>query len=664
MPSPAERFLDTAVSPFADNAELQIHARRELEEQIDASAAGDLFWAEAANRLRLHDKSWWARRWRWVVGAGATLAILACLGTGMDLIQGLRIGGCFSTLPPQVPHLPEPEAPEITRWLGKGLSSEQKFVLLGDTSKPVPWEQLAALSQRYPDNLSYYAQYAVAHYYRHATLPPDFLTTAARLDPDNGWFPLAAAQAAAHKAKANRVYSPRRKGSPPTPDFAMKDPFAFQEALDLLAQAAQRPRHDSYQAARQAEVSALLPRTTDYPALLRRISVSESVIQSSYLGGAYLGNAVMAQANILATRGDRPGFRELLIQWRSTVLQDNQSLLTLEHASQQLAYLIQTADRLGMPAEAGKLREVSQLIILAKRKPEHTHAESLVRGSVARGYPGWNIANGNSIPTGDPTPGRLADHAVGGWVAAVGIATGLLVLASAFAACRFRHGTLPRRLSARMTALLHPTDLMWLLGAGCLAPVLGQQLLYHVTPLGGREWSYAVRGGVVWGEIYAWIALLVTAPLFVLQWRLKKRLPMAGIASKWTSPGYVALAAAVLAMPVTGLGFVMEGPSTWQTAGVILIAIPALWWLLHLLVALCSRHHALGSLTFIRLVVPAYFFSATLLFLLGPVYRAQERYWVSRDKVVANPPIQAIDETLEKQRSQRFEILAPLSDLR
>ena len=89
MPDPAERFLDAATAPLADNAELQVMARRELEECLVARDERAL--AEATDAL---EKAKPGRGWKValsILTAAASIVSLGLLGRMATMIDGVRM---------------------------------------------------------------------------------------------------------------------------------------------------------------------------------------------------------------------------------------------------------------------------------------------------------------------------------------------------------------------------------------------------------------------------------------------------------------------------------------------------------------------------------------------------------------------------------------------
>lgn len=106
----------------------------------------------------------------------------------------------------------------------KNLDARGELLLYGGPPRADQAEQMRPLWESEPTNPAFYAEY-VRHYLgEKKQLPPDFLSTAARLDPDNGWFTALAAAVEAEDAvkKSQTKVHPR---SPMTPELARQFPL-------------------------------------------------------------------------------------------------------------------------------------------------------------------------------------------------------------------------------------------------------------------------------------------------------------------------------------------------------------------------------------------------------------------------------------------------------
>ena len=305
MPDPAERFLTAATAPLADNAELQVMARRELEEcLVDGDSE-----ALTVAKERLEAVGTGRRKWRtavFILTAVVSIVTLVLVGRTavhyrklLDIIE-LSGGG--------------PSEEIIEARLSKNLTAAERLLLFGDTSKSRPSERMKALWDSDPGNPAYFADYTIRFVRDHERVPPDFLSTAAKLDPDNAWFTLAAAAASAKGSVEKKVLSTadRKAGKPAA--YTILDAARLGETLRLLGQAAEQKGFDSYRGDLLAARIQLLPKRSD---------VASQVIPLAHVGSppwttyafVRLSEAVAAAATVAEGNRDVDGFQKLAAHW-------------------------------------------------------------------------------------------------------------------------------------------------------------------------------------------------------------------------------------------------------------------------------------------------------------------------------------------------------------
>ena len=176
MPDPAERFIEAATAPLADNAELQMMAAQELRAAIDnrpEAAQGDSLEQAAAN---LEQNARRRERWKAVLYAiTAVVAILAAIPVASDSIR-LRVGPWAFFFPVQ----------KVAELLGP-LTPSERLLLFGDLSQPkraAALERLWESDRKDPALFAIYARASAAE----RKLPADFVKTADLIDPQNAWF--------------------------------------------------------------------------------------------------------------------------------------------------------------------------------------------------------------------------------------------------------------------------------------------------------------------------------------------------------------------------------------------------------------------------------------------------------------------------------------------
>ncbi|BCU77261.1 hypothetical protein [Luteolibacter sp. LG18] len=695
MSSPAERFLDAVVRPFADNAELQIHARRALEERIDPSSADATCWETASEELRRQDGSLLRRRWRWWLWGSVLLGSLACLAPLIqETVEFQHLGsdpfmGRF--------HEDDFDEPYFQQQLAGTLSDEQRLILFGTPSKTRAgrWE---ALWKRFPDRPDYYAQYASIHVSERSALPTDFLATAEKIDPGNAWFPALAAAVKSAKTVESRKQSKAQTLAHAPKEWDVLDEPRLAECMALLHQAVTQPRFESYSTRLAAERQALLPPATDSAERMRNLSFTAPGSLAA-LTFQPLSRAVAAQSWRLANQGQKDEFQHLMADWSLLArLQTESSDRMLEHLILQgslattLSNLSDGAERLDLNEQAARLKEASQQAWAnndarrnrapssAAEKAVTDHGSALADQTIALMS---NMVDNAPVPTvSDLNPGRMVDHANAHRIAGVAVFPVVLILCGACAIYRFRSGSLLRRLSARLIQTLKPVDWAWLFAAAVL-PTAHLAILYGWTPLGGRDWGY-FNPGIVTKivQLTAWLLLTMASPVVAARWRLRYRLPGLAIANR--SPLGLGILASLgyLASCIAGIYYLHPHPEppieveffegTYKLpsgmdapAMAVAMLLPLLlWWLAALTRAIFThRDRALGRQVVSRMLVPAWIFLLLPVALLIPLCKLQERYWISRDSLLAPGPSLTTYEgqIIARMKEENLKILRPLT---
>ena len=658
----SEDFLDLATGPLADNPELQLHARYFLQQHLVPDTPDEV-WESAATTLERRDSKWFSQYWRRVLWVAVCMIALTCIGFAIPellkakslLNDDREVGFYLNGMGPTPNELPSLKA------LRKGLSPDQKLILLGNPDAGKYSDQLKPLCDRFPDSPTYYADYAAAYMHDHgATLPPDFIKTAARIDPDNGWFPaLAAASTSRNVAKAKRRSITGKSAHDPR-EWDVMDLARLDDSIKLFHEATRLPCFESYRNDRIKEQLALLAPAQDVPDYFRNRMFACS--RPDYAGWLYyLPDAIAAKAWLLANEGNREQFQSLLADWKLHVLHFAHSASTGEDYSYTQMLVTRTAptlresaERLGLDTDVAVLTETMHqfdiphgLRIEPSDSTQATAQDEMIEdhGGGILDTPG-NIANPSEL-----TPGRMIDQTVGMRVFAFLIAALAGLMSGVCALYRFRNDIRIRRLSLRLTALLTVADWLWM-AASVTLPLLYHQAIYQLTPLGGRDWSYQHESGAAHlGEAILWASLTLMAPIITARWRLRKRLPGLKLMLPKSAAGTVMLALLASAIPLAGLLFVLPPGSKyfpnlkrfvpdemvftpradWIVLAGCFLLIALMWWILHGITALLgSQSLALGRQLVARLLVPTYLFSLIPLFLLLPIYQAQEHDWIQR----------------------------------
>lgn len=646
MPEPAERFLAAATAPLGDNAELQIMARRELEEGLAAGKEAEL--AEATAVL---ERAKPRRLWRIALYAATALVSVVSLGglgsnsTVIDGMQSILSAGSLGSTP-WVPNDSEDR-------LSEGLSPQQRLLLLGDTSKTSPAERFKALWDSDPENPAYFADYSLHFIQEHESLPPDFLETAGKLAPDNAWFTLMAAGVTAKDA-VKRVKQSRlqvEKGMPP--DYQILDPKRLDEALRLLERAGRQSGFQVYQADLIAERIALLPKRTDFVSQLPILTCLVG-LPSATIHLRSVADAADVAAWQAADRGDAESFRRIARTWepclRRMVEAEDPDLV---HGLVSRTMLVGTANRYGRTRLPGiedlnqRWQPIAERMRTEKeeRNRREWNDELRLKGGISAEF--WlplmtkQLQSPIPITDADLKPGRMVDHELFSRVAAAALCLvfGLMLLAAAL--YRQRASVLVKRLSRRLEDLLSPADWAWILGGGVGLPMLFYLTIYRLTPLGARDWSIAASAFIVpAGQAAAMGLLMIVLPVLIARWRLGKRGAVLGWHKGRAWMGWAAVICGALSLPVFGLSFASgTGSEVVMMVASALLGILALAWLLLGLRAVFSKRPALlRRATLSRVLVPAYALGMLLMAASMPLYHAAEKRWLAQDRLMEITP--------------------------
>ena len=666
MPDPAERFIEAATSPLADNPELQISARNELAGTIGNAGTfmGDSLDTAAARIESMNRKP--HRRW-WRYMLYVITGILSVVVLGMSRSSILLFRDAYQ-LVAAMGGMSSGGSGVDDAWekrFSKNLTPEQRLLLLGDTRRKGKAYRFAALWESDPDNPAYYADYTTAYLSQHSKLPPDFLETARKLDPDNGWFPSIAAGEAAKQALDTVAKSSGAVKSPGGVKLKpIKDPGKLDEALSLLHEASATKHIDSYQLALIRQRIPLLPSRTDNLTQL---------VPTAYMAGLsapslrfrYLGDAVAAKAIQLAASKDVDGFKRLLADWEAFtalhVRAEHGSLVDVMVAmvttQLPLKALSEAAADLGMPEDAARLKAMDDRFLERK-----TATKSRIDPNADLAMHSGTLA-GLSLPVvskqslhspvlsdKDLKPGRMADHAL---VARIMSLTGWPVLGlAALAAGLYRHrcGILPKQLSEGMVSLLRPVDWLWIFGAGIVLPLLYYVAITRFTPLGGRDWSLKASVFTVpAGQFSSMLWLMIVLPVVVTRSRLAARGAAAGMTGGRQVFGWIAVACGLLALPFFGLTFLPKSPSEGIVIGAgVLLGVVQVYALMAGIRALFSNPPSLlRRATISRALLPAYVAGMAVLIIAQLFFHEEEKHWVAQDRLM--------EVTVEAPSMNRFE---------
>ncbi len=652
MPPEAERLIDLATRPLANNAELQLTAASELRREIEANAATPEDLAEAADSLARADQHPRRRYWR------AALYLTTLVVSVPMLVHSMRQALGFSYVQELISPQFGSSGPlgETMKW---NFSPQQKLLLLGDDNSTNRSDRWKPLWDSEPENPAYLAQYAAAFFSDHKQFSPEILDAAARIDPDNGWFMALAAGGAAEGAVAKQPQTDKEKKDLDTPEWKINDPEKLKESLSLVHQAAEKPRFNSYEADLLKQRIPLLPKRTDCVSQVPPIAYVGSQT-SSIIHLRKTLDTMCAGAQECAAKQDVAGFRQIVGDWESLSRKITENGVTLIDLLVAKIYIYGPAENfrdaaqaLGLDREAerfSKLHEWKKADREARRQSKWgSPSESLIatRGSLFATMTipmvDRQVKTPPPLTDEDLRPSRYADHAL--FMRAISLAAmALLGLFAGFAALhRYRQNPLVRSLSARTLDLLRPSDWAWILVGGILPPLFWYLAFIYLTPLTSREWSFKPTGFLqATGQFGSMIVLMMVLSAVLATWRLAKRGAPLGLTTRFRWIGWIATLSAALAVPAFGAIMLGLSPAgrmyvpheLFLYLGCALLGIPVLW----LLVGFCrnvlgSHLHAPRRATLARMVLPAWIFGMLVLAVSIPFHYAGERHWIQQDRL-------------------------------
>ena len=660
-------LIEVAVRPMAENTELHLAA----EEFLNGLKTSDVGAEAAVSRWNALGAG---SRWPvWWLALGALLILISGAVFFRDSVEMLRYFQWAESAHGM--YIEQP--PFSEERIAVGLDERQKLLLFGDLTNLDKDERKAALWRSEPNNPAFFAEYASAYYSVHEKLPPDFLETARRIDPDNAWFTHFAAAVAGKKCVKKNEGKPKRVdgvavfSEPPT--WEILDQARMDQSLALLREARQQSKCESYSVEMLRKRQPLLPEgslldTLDSIGCLSLATVFPSIQTLP------VGEVIAAKAWTLGEAGDAAGFRELSndtdaflrgsLGMEAGILLDDLVFFSL--AKSIARSFAPAAEKLGAGEEAARWKKIS--VELEKRHKARASRKFMVDGKTVepRTISGTLCGNVESVfrmaenlpplTDADLKPGRLIDHEIISRFFGYAIWLVLAISLGFTALYRFRVSALVRRLAGRMTQLIRPADWAWILGAGVALPFVFVMAINRLTPLGGRNFgmlgtSLLLPAGHFLGLLVLWLLL----PAVIIRWRLAKRAGFFGFPKpSWMSG--LAVASAVAFVPWIGwmvvsgspgsfwqnwvgeLVFEMEagGPPTpafWWTFG--LLAVPLLWLVAAVWRAVFSRptgllHRAAASLLLVKS-----FAVAMLVIILATVgFKASEQFWFERETLL------------------------------
>jgi len=650
-----KKFIEAAVRPLSDNAEQQSAARALLEITVPDSVSG---CEEATARWAAVDVE--KRRFGWKKLLYISLAIVSLLVVGDFVRLSLNLRKLTSTIG-------RTNYIDFFHWgagiteeeVARNLSPDETRLLFGDITKNSYSERMKALWDGEPESPMYFSAYVAAYHDEFDTLPPGFLATARRLDPDNAWFTYLAAGERARDAVQARKRSEAEKAANMPREWDMLDEVALDESLALLRESRSQSKCYNYFGRLNRMRIGLLPKETP----------AEIVFTENYFarndGGlfyhlGYLSSAIKAKSWSCGQTGDTDSFREL---WLDT--EDLFQKLDGAEADSMMREMVHMNVTLGIVLEAVPAARKLGLDDLVERLSptfemagERTAPEALRRRGVNTdvmwihgGQLAFMFNLGNTNRLKDPPrltmeelePGRLMDHETVSWTGSH-FAWAILVIGMGLcAAFRFRHPVLVRRLASRLEMLVPPRDWVWISGTGVVLPILYFLIVTRLTPLGGHGFSMLENnlttfyfddpplGYVQWMALGLLVFFSSAGALVVC---LKKRCGALGLVGRKCAFLILPIFCATAYIPASGWAVWDYSPFIAMTA-LVLGGIVPLFLVIMVFQACFSNYKAqIFHATFARLMMVSCAVAALAVISMAPVFKAMAYHWSGKDTLV------------------------------
>lgn len=645
-------LIEAVTEPLAKNAEQHMAAHSFLEEKFDAAHPGV---AEATVRIEAAGR----RRFPvlrkllpWILALAALLAVVASHASTFRFAKTIYHLDIFG--PWEKPALPA------------GLTEEQRL-LLGDP-KFDDLEQKRRLHLLVPENPAYFAEYAQAYLSAKETLPPDFLETAARIAPDNAYFPYFAAARSGKESYAKKrstapsppprvVGGVRLRPLPREMEFDIKDAAAFEEALALVEKASAMPEFKTYTNPLIAARVRLLP-VANLAEFARALMYAYGSL-SGMIQLRIVADLQCARAEQLSKAGRKEEFLALAKQREALIahLGRNPDLTLvgeLVHsviASATAKNFEAAADRLGLTEMAETYRKQGDAFLaerdqrdISQKKSHDPFREAKASTLHHMSIPmvARQVISPPPVSEADYEPMRMAEHEIAGSLGVFAVALLLLPAALVVFLFRFVANPMIRLPAKRMAGVLGITDWVRVIGLGVVPPIVFFLIVTRHTPLGGREYGLMHFQMAFPGVHYAALLLsLLIAPAIVVRWRLGKRLVPFGFGDRFTIPIALAAVAMIAGWSLAALPMV-ERLGMGRFMLTALAAPPALCLglvLANALRAILGKPGTrLAQCATAVAVLPAYAFATLLLCALTPIYSAAEKRWLAKETLLRIDP--------------------------
>ncbi|MCF7675106.1 MAG: hypothetical protein K9N23_20420 [Akkermansiaceae bacterium] len=537
--------------------------------------------------------------------------------------------------------------------LTRGMSPQQRFLLLGDASRDSEAERMRSLWDSAPDKAAYFAAFASAYQREHGTYPPDDLKVARRLDPDNAWFTYhAAGELAGRAVKKNaRSSRARRAGEPMT--WNIVNAGMLEQAIALLREGNGQLQYIN----RNKEFIALQVPLLPDSDLFDRFASAYHL--AGYYGGLLtlrkLSDGIAAAAWRSGEAGDADSLRELAGQaevFLNTVAEVRDPTLVEGLLAKVLIATVSeamhaAAEKLGLRKEAARFGAIHEKVTRFrerfKQRQETAADQDLVMRSSFLGTSMVSSARRlvtvpPPISDADLRPGRMVERMFAARVYSLmaWIVSGIFLLGAAV--FRLVQPRWRLRLAVRMNTLLLPVDWLWMMGAGVLLPFGLLTAVVLWTPLGGRAWGTFTGGGwLPLGTVFLTMTLLLlVVPGLLAAWRIGLRAKALGPGGSGIRLGWLVVVCALAAIPSVGLVAPPTANLGWNLLAKGMLLAPLLLFITAAIVRapFGKPFHRLFRLAVVSALIPCVACGMVLLLASAPIYQHAQSEYQSRDQTV------------------------------
>ena len=599
-----EKFIEEAAAEFADNAELEMATRRELDAAL-GDGWTDKKWREARGRLG-------RRRFGWVpcIVAAVLLAGIARQAVKWEVI---------STTPPFLPEREEswdPAALFMLEPLKDRYAEEHHWLLFGDDhfEGSARWR---ILMEKLPGDAAAFAEHATAVWMQSFRYPEDFVARGEELDPGNGVFAMLMATPARPSVES-RTYE-------------IKDEAKFREGLKWVEESLERPRMAYLSPIMRARRAAVMPP----PESLVQMTGQASLVFCSMSEGFALAaghRLLLAETKRAHEAGDFDRARSAQRMWLEWMRRGAAEIHTMVDLMMVRAGLIEGSKLFRKLGLTDDLPQVFEIEAMGSASPGTLSLEpELERWSLLSRLVLPMFAGRVEAPTfteAEVKPGRRAEHAASGQLGALGAAILAAIGLLGVRGLEWFRGRPMRRISKRASAVLSWRDHGWVIVLAVALPLaLAMGLRHGMEPVLG----FGISGGRLAAEAVSWVAVVVMMGFsaeLAAGWRLRRggavRASRLWLAMIGCSLAAIALVGVRVADPPSGFTW------SWWPMGVVAGALVAVAFRAGLGLAMSGDRAIAGMLQW-RLVRPALWTAVLVCVGLAETYQAEERWWFRLD---------------------------------